>query len=95
MVRYLSLITFTNKGITDVSKSLGRADEFRSAVEFKGGKVINQYWAMGEVDGCVIFECPDDKIAASLLLLLNKQDNIKTKTMRVFDTAEFESIVSS
>lgn len=95
MVRYLSLITFTDKGITNVSKSLNRAISFRSAVESKGGKVLNQYWALGDVDGCVIFECPDDNTAAALLLHLGKEDNIRTKTLRVFDAPEFEKIVSS
>jgi uncharacterized protein with GYD domain len=88
------MIAFTDKGITDVSKSLDRAKAFRSAVESKGGKVLNQYWALGEVDGCVIFECPDDKTAASLLLQLGKEDNIRTKTLRVFDATEFAGIVS-
>ena len=95
MVRYLSLISFTDKGIRDVSKSLQRAAAFRSAVESKGGKVLSQYWALGEVDGCVVFECPDDKTAASLLLRLGQEDNVRTKSMRVFDAAEFESIVTS
>jgi len=95
MVRYLSLITFTDKGILDVSKSLDRARDFSSAVAAQGGKVLNQYWAMGEVDGCVIFECPEDKTAASLLLMLGQADNTRTRTMRLFDATEFESIVSN
>lgn len=95
MVRYLSLITFTDKGIKDVSNSLDRARDFSSAVASQGGKVLSQYWALGEVDGCVIFECPDDQTAASLLLKLGQADATRTKTMRVFDATEFESIVSA
>ena len=94
MVRYLSLISFTDKGITDVSKSIDRAAAFSTAVESKGGKVLNQYWALGEVDGCLIFECPDDQVAAALLLQLGKEDNVRTKTMRVFDATEFGTIVA-
>jgi uncharacterized protein with GYD domain len=95
MVRYLSQISFTDKGIRDVSKSLNRAGSFRSDVESKGGKVLSQYWALGDVDGFVIFECPDDNTAASLMLKLGKEDNVRTKTTRVFDAAEFESIATS
>ena len=95
MVRYLSLISFTDKGIRDVSKSLQRAADFRSAVESKGGQVLNQYWALGNVDGCVMFESPDDATAAALLLKLGKEDNVRTSTIRVFDAEEFSSIVNS
>ena len=95
MVRFLSLISFTDKGIGDVSKSLQRAADFRSAVESKGGKVLSQYWALGNVDGCVMFESPDDQTAAALLLKLGKEDNVRTSTMRVFDAEEFASIVNS
>ena len=95
MVRYLSLISFTDKGIADVSDSVDRAAAFRTAVESKGGRVLNQYWALGEVDGCFIFECPDDKVAATLLLQLGKQDYVRTRTMRVFDATEFGNIVSA
>ena len=95
MVRYLSLISFTDQGIRDVAKSLERANTFRSAVESSGGSVLSQYWALGDVDGCVVFECPDDKTAASLLLGLGQADNIRTKTMRIFDATEFKSIAAS
>jgi uncharacterized protein with GYD domain len=94
MVRYLSLISFTDKGIRDVAKSIERATEFRTAVESKGGKVISQYWSLGEVDGFVVFECPDDKTAAALLLKLGKEENVRTTSQRIFDSAEFEAIVS-
>ena len=92
MVRYLSLISFTDKGIRDLSKSLQRAGDFRSAVESKGGRVLSQYWALGNVDGCVVFESPDDQTAAALLLKLGQEDNVRTNTMRVFDVQEFTAI---
>ncbi|MEM9659088.1 MAG: GYD domain-containing protein [Planctomycetota bacterium] len=95
MSRFLSLITFTDKGIQDVTQSINRAAEFRGNVESAGGKVINQYWTLGELDGVVVFECPDDKTAAALMLKLGKADNVRSKTMRVFDEAEFSQIVSS
>lgn len=94
MVRYVSLISFTDKGIRDVSNSLRRAASFRSDVESKGGKVLSQYWALGDIDGFVVFEVPDDKAAAAVMLQLGKEDNVRTKTSRAFDASEFESIAS-
>lgn len=94
MVRYLSLISFTDRGIKDVSQSLDRATKFRGEVEALGGKVICQYWALGEFDGALVFECPDDKAAASLMLKLGQADNVRTRTTRLFDAVEFGDIVS-
>ncbi len=52
------------------------------------------YWAVGAFDGCVVFEAPDEETAASLLLALGNAGNVRTQTMRLYDEAEFASIVS-
>lgn len=94
MTRFLSLLTFTDQGIHDVKKSIQRADEFRKSVEAAGGKVVMQYWAVGEADGCVVFEAPDDQAASALLLSLGQQGNVRTRTLHVYDTKEFERILA-
>lgn len=95
MARFLSLITFTDKGIKDVSQSVQRAKDFRGVVQAAGGKVVQQYWALGELDGVLVFECDNDEAAASLMLRLGKADNVRTKTMRIFDEAEFAEIIAN
>lgn len=94
MVRYLSTLNFTVQGIRDIQHSAGRADEFRAAVEKVGGKVLFQYWSIGDADGCVVFEAPTEHIATQLLIRLEQKGNVRTKTMRVFDAAEFAGIAS-
>jgi uncharacterized protein with GYD domain len=94
MTRFLSLLTFTDQGIRDVEQSIHRADNFRKSVEAAGGKVISQYWLVGEVDGCVVFEAPDDQAASALLLSLARLGNVRTRTLRVYDTKEFEGILA-
>lgn len=95
MTRHLSLLNFTDRGITNVKNSANRADAFRQAVEKVGGKVIAQYWALGEFDGCVIFETPDDQSAAVLLATLGQDGNVRTKTQRVFDEVEFQAVMAN
>jgi len=94
MTRFLSLLTFTDQGIRDVKQSIQRADGFRKLVEAAGGKVILQCWLVGEADGCVVFEAPDDQVASALLLSLSQQGNVRTRTLRVYDTKEFERILA-
>lgn len=94
MTRYLSLLNFTDQGIRNVKDSPHRAGDFRAAVEQAGGKIVAQYWAIGEVDGCVIFEAPNEQAATGLLLQLGQKGNVRTRTMQVFDETEFLGLTS-
>lgn len=94
MVRYLSLLTFTNQGLENIQDSPRRAASFRTSLEAAGGRLLGQYWATGEADGCIVFEAPDEATAASQLLALTKLGNVRTRTMRLFDEREFSAIVS-
>jgi uncharacterized protein with GYD domain len=91
MVRYLSLLTFTEQGIRDVEKTVARAKSFESDVKSAGGKVVAQYWATGEADGCVVFEAPDAETATSLLLALGKKGNVRTRTLQVWSADELQA----
>jgi uncharacterized protein with GYD domain len=95
MIRYLSLLNFTDQGIHQVGDTIKRADAFRQSVEAAGGKLVSQYWTTGDADGCVVFEAPDEQIGAALLLSLAKQGNVRTRTMRVFDTREFQGVLNA
>jgi uncharacterized protein with GYD domain len=95
MVRYLSSINFTVQGIRDMKHSVNRAGEFRVDVERCGGKVLFQYWAIGEADGFFAFEVPNESEAVQLLLRLEQQGNVRTKTVRVFNEDEFRSMATT
>ncbi len=94
MIRYLALINLTDQGVRQVSHSIDRASSFGSAVETAGGKLLSQYWAVGEADGCVVFEVPDEQTGAALLLSLAKDGNVRTRTMRLYDTEEFRQVLA-
>lgn len=89
MVTFLTEIRFTDVGLKAMQQSPERAAAFRQAVEKVGGKMIGQYWAMGDCDGVALFSAPSEEIAASLLLGLTRQGFIRTNTMRLLDEDEF------
>jgi len=93
MVRYLALLAFTEHGLSKVKESIERASQFQSKVVAAGGRVLHQYWCIGECDGCLVFEVPNDETGAALLLELGRAANVRTRTLRIFDDAEFESIL--
>ena len=92
MIRYMSLISFTEKGMDEIKDSVHRAGKFRQQIADAGGNVIGMYWSTGAFDGCVIFEAPDTKTGAALLVALGKQGYVRTQTMEIFDEAEFRDI---
>jgi len=94
MVRYLSLMSFTDQGIRAVDQSCERAKKFRAAVEAAGGKVLSLYWAVGEFDGTFVFEAPDEATATRLLLSLAKLGNVRTRSLRVYDDSEFQAVLA-
>ena len=93
MVRYLSLISFTDQGIQAVDQSCERAGKFRATIESAGGKLVATYWAVGEYDGAFILETPDETTATRLLLSLAKLGNVRTNSMRIYDESEFQNVV--
>jgi len=95
MIRYLTLIQFTDQGARNVDKSLDRASDFGKSVGDAGGKLISQTWTVGQYDGCVIFEAPDETTGTSLLIKLAKDGNVRTETMRCYDNQEFANIVKA
>lgn len=95
MIRYLTLIQFTDQGARNVDKSLDRASDFDKSVSDVGGKLISQTWTVGQYDGCVIFEAPDEATGSALLVKLAKDGNVRTQTMRCYDNQEFANIVKA
>jgi uncharacterized protein with GYD domain len=94
MIRYLTLITYTDQGIHHIGDTLERAGVFAQSVQAAGGKLVSQYWSVGDVDGCVVFEVPDEASGAALLVKLAKAGNVRTRTLRVFEAQEFKQVLS-
>jgi uncharacterized protein with GYD domain len=94
MVRYVVLLNFTDKGITNIKESPGRADAFRAAASKVGAKVECQYWTIGCYDGAFVLSAPDDATASALVLGLGKGDNVRTTMLRALDETEFKTVVS-
>ena len=94
MLRYLTLVNFTPQGIAQIGESPHRAVAFRHSIEEAGGRVLGIYWTVGECDGALLFEVPDEETAAGLLLDLGRKGFVRTRTLRAWDATEFENILS-
>ena len=94
MATFISLINVTQQENSDLKDSPDRAAKFTSMAEKAGAKVKEIYWTIGSYDVVVVMEAPDDKTLAVALLGMGSFGNVRTQTLRAFDSSEMEEIVS-
>ena len=95
MATFITTIKFTQQGIKGIDETTKRAAAFKAAAKKLGAKVTNVYWTLGEYDGVLIFDAPDDETATTVLLHLGTAGNVHTTTCRAFTSAEMDKILAS
>lgn len=92
MPKYVSLISWTEQGAKNYRDTVSRADDAMKAAADMGGS-LEVYWTLGEFDIVAISEFPDDETATAFLLKVGSLGNIRTKTMRAFESGDIQRIV--
>jgi uncharacterized protein with GYD domain len=95
METYFILGNYTQQGVDKIKESPARIESARKAIEAAGGKLLSWHLTMGRYDFVVITESPDAKTAASVLLAVGAQGNMRSETMRAFTEEEFKEIVAA
>jgi len=93
MSAYVTLFSWTEQGVRNAKDTVNRAKALRQATEAAGGRLIGIWWTLGQHDGVVIFEAPNDETATRLLVATGMLGNVRTETMRAFSEEEMERIV--
>jgi uncharacterized protein with GYD domain len=94
MATFISTIKFTQQGINAIGETTKRAAALKAAGKKLGVKVKDVYWTLGDHDGVLIFEAPDDETATTLMLHLGAAGNVHTTTARAFTAAEMDQILA-
>jgi uncharacterized protein with GYD domain len=95
MTIYISMMSYTDKGIQAVRESPRRMDAASKMLEDMGGRFRDFFLTMGTYDLVLIYEAPDDAVSARFQLLLGAQGNVRTTTMKAFPEAAYREIVAS
>jgi uncharacterized protein with GYD domain len=95
MATYIVLVSWTDQGVRTVNDSAKRLDAGRKLLEDMGGRLEAVYMTLGEYDMVSVYEAPDDAIAARYTLMLSKQGNLRTKTLKAFPEAAYREIIAS
>ncbi len=73
MATYISLVSYTQKGIENIKESPSRLDAAKEGFRALGGELKEFYLVMGQYDMVVISEAPDDETAAKAALMLGSR----------------------
>jgi uncharacterized protein with GYD domain len=91
---YIVLWNFTDQGARNIKHTTERADVFRAQAEELGVTVKDYYWTLGDHDGVIVLEAPDDEKIARLILLTCSMGTVRAKTIRAFARSEMDRILS-
>jgi uncharacterized protein with GYD domain len=94
MATYLTTIRFTPAGLAAIQDTTKRAAVFKAAAKKSGVKVTATYWTMGDYDGFIVLEAPDDEAVTAALVQLGSLGNVRTSTARAFTAAEMDKLLS-
>ncbi len=94
MPKYVAMLSFTGEGISNIKQSPDRVQSAREAVEAVGGTWIGYYVTLGRYDGVAIIDLPSDELAATVVVAIGAQGNVRTETMRAFSIDEFKDIIN-
>lgn len=95
MPAYVMLANWTDQGARQVKESPKRLDAAKKALTEMGGEFRSLYMTLGDYDLVVIYEAPDDAVAARFSLLLGQLGAVRTTTMKAFPEAAYREIVNS
>jgi len=93
MATYVSLINWTEQGITNFRETTHRAEEFSKVVESVGGTVRELLWTVGEYDIVCVVDFPDEESGVAALLQVGSMGNIRSNTMRAFQAEQMTDII--
>ena len=95
MPTYISLVSFTQKGIESIKEGPARLDRAKQVFRAAGAEVKAFYLVMGRYDAVVVSEAPNDETVARLALTTGSMGNVRTETLRAFTEDEYRKIVAA
>jgi uncharacterized protein with GYD domain len=95
MPHYVTLVRYTQQGISKIKESPARLDAAKKAAEAAGGKIREWYLTMGRFDAVLISEFPSDEACAKFALGSGALGNISTETLKAFPEGEYRKIIGS
>lgn len=95
MIRYVSLLKFTDAGAREMDKSPGRAAGFVELAAAEGVEVETQLWTTGAYDGLIVLAGRSEDAVLRALARLAEHGYVRTESLRAFTAEEIRGILPS
>ncbi|MBV9286725.1 MAG: GYD domain-containing protein [Hyphomicrobiales bacterium] len=95
MSTYIALANWTPEGIRALGNAAARLDAIKKLMADMDCQYRSMHMTMGEYDFVLIYDAPDDAVAARLTLQIAKKGFVRTKTLNAFPEPAFREIVKS
>ena len=95
MPTYISLLSYTQKGIENMKDSPARLQKARKAAAAAGGEIKQFYLTLGQYDAIVISEAPSDEAYAAQIMSIAAAGAIRSETLLAFTEDEYRKIVAA
>ena len=95
MPTYIAFGDWTDQGVRAIAESPQRLGAAKRQLEEMGGRFVAFWMTMGEHDMVLVYETPDDAVAARFTLVLNGLGSVRTKTTKAFPEAAYREIMAS
>jgi uncharacterized protein with GYD domain len=92
-MKFVTLLNFTEQGIRNINQTTSREAAFAKQAKGAGINISESLWLTGRFDGLIVFDAPDAETAAAVMLQLSKSGNVKTETLRAFDSAGMNQVL--
>jgi uncharacterized protein with GYD domain len=83
---YVVLLNWTDQGVRADRETVRRREHGDALAEKHGARLKQVYWTMGHYDSVAIIEAPDDETVSAMMLELTSAGNLRTSTLRAFDS---------
>lgn len=94
MATFIALVNLTQQGIRDFESTPERASKFKAIAQKSGVKVKDVFWTMGTYDIVLILEAANDEAIAAVMLGLGSLGNVRSQTLRAFNSAEIKKVIA-
>ena len=95
MPTYVMLANWTEQGMRAINDGPKRVDAAKKSLEEMGGQFRSVYMTMGAYDLIMIYDAPDDAVAARFTLMLGKLGNVRTTSLKAFPEEAYRQIINT
>ncbi len=93
MPTYVTLMNWTDQGVRNVRDTVDRRGQADELAQKHGATIEEVYWTVGPYDIVTIVQAPDDESVTAMLLELGSAGNLRTTTLRAYDSDQMSGIL--